>query len=138
MATLLSALALSLLVALAWGDDQESPHRQASFCILNYWNGCEGICLVCHGGSDIVDDRTICLDCHTRQGGPANHPVAVAYESLKTALVAHPQGPKLLCEKDGGPCRVQCSTCHNPHSSEVNLLRVDNQHSALCLSCHRK
>jgi len=138
MAGLVIALIVSLLAAPAWAQDGDNPHQQASFCILNYWSGCDGVCLLCHGGADVVDDRTVCFDCHTRQGGPADHPVAVAYESARTALISHPQGPKLVCEKEGGPCKVQCSTCHNPHSSKLNLLRVDNQGSALCLSCHRK
>lgn len=88
--------------------------------------------------ADLVDDVSLCIGCHTAMGGPRDHPVGIEYQSLTKALVAAPQGPKLLCVKDGGACKLQCSTCHNPHSSEADLLRVNNQGSALCISCHNK
>ncbi|RLJ17570.1 hypothetical protein DJ030_13435 [bacterium endosymbiont of Escarpia laminata] len=31
---------------------------------------------------------------------------------------------------------VLCSTCHNPMGNEQIFLRVDNNRSALCLSCY--
>jgi len=33
---------------------------------------------------------------------------------------------------------VECSSCHNPHSSNPLFLRVSNQGSRLCLTCHNK
>jgi predicted CXXCH cytochrome family protein len=35
--------------------------------------------------------------------------------------------------------RVQCASCHDPHSSMTTFLRVDNtKSSALCRTCHKK
>jgi len=33
---------------------------------------------------------------------------------------------------------VECATCHNPHTKNVTFLRIQNEKSALCLTCHIK
>ena len=151
MSTIISALLLSLLATLAWSQDDANPHKKAATCIYQFSSGCDIICLVCHPPgeltpsdqvitdvADIEDDIILCLDCHSTHAGPNNHAVGVEYNTLLTKLVSAPDGVKLKCAKTGSPCKLQCSTCHNPHSSEVNLLRINNQGSALCIACHRK
>lgn len=33
---------------------------------------------------------------------------------------------------------IECSSCHDPHSVNTTFLRVDNNDSRLCLTCHSK
>jgi len=33
---------------------------------------------------------------------------------------------------------IECSSCHDPHSSNSNFLRLQNEGSQLCLTCHIK
>lgn len=33
---------------------------------------------------------------------------------------------------------IECSSCHDPHSNTTNFLRVSNEGSRLCLTCHVK
>jgi predicted CXXCH cytochrome family protein len=33
---------------------------------------------------------------------------------------------------------VECASCHDPHSTNVTFLRIDNTGSAVCLACHIK
>jgi len=33
---------------------------------------------------------------------------------------------------------VNCRTCHDPHNNLYNFLRVPNDHSQMCLTCHNK
>ena len=33
---------------------------------------------------------------------------------------------------------VECASCHDPHSSNTTFLRISNNSSALCLTCHVK
>ena len=34
--------------------------------------------------------------------------------------------------------RVECATCHDPHSNNATFLRIVNTGSAVCLACHTK
>ena len=34
--------------------------------------------------------------------------------------------------------KVQCASCHDPHTTNVTFLRTSNDASALCLTCHKK
>lgn len=102
----------------------------------------------------VKGDVQLCEQCHTEEsipasgtpllrfvnGGGGNHPVAILYspEDSKTTLIPSPSGPKFFTDEGGNNPKIYCSTCHNSHSSAVNLLRVNNRGSALCLSCHLK
>jgi predicted CXXCH cytochrome family protein len=33
---------------------------------------------------------------------------------------------------------IECSTCHDPHSNNSKFLRLSNEGSRLCLTCHIK
>lgn len=43
-------------------------------------------------------------------------------------------------EGDGGQDvpYIECSSCHDPHSNNSNFLRLPNEGSRLCLTCHIK
>lgn len=38
----------------------------------------------------------------------------------------------------GAVPHIECSSCHDPHSSNMTFLRVENSASRLCLTCHDK
>lgn len=105
-----------------------------------------GFCLSCHDGS--TKDSSM----HSTLGSIAerttrpviigqttgiDHPFSVSYSDarnmsrtlkLKTAPVAP---VKLFNDK------VECASCHDPHSCENPLfLRIKNDRSVLCLTCH--
>jgi predicted CXXCH cytochrome family protein len=64
------------------------------------------------------------------------HPIDVSHDPAKdpslAALNIVSRQVKLF-----GNSKVQCATCHNVHdSSDPKLLRLPNNNSALCLTCH--
>ncbi|RME19063.1 MAG: hypothetical protein D6806_18960 [Deltaproteobacteria bacterium] len=78
---------------------------------------------------------------HQSLPGPAEHPVSVRYASEDVQnfnpAVDGSVGPLPLFGP--GRDRVECTTCHNPHGSPYPaLLRMPNNRSAMCLTCHRK
>lgn len=100
-----------------------------------------------------ADVSDACLGCHDGTSARAmhvegNHPVGVDYERLavqRAASLRPSSSPSGL----GGTIaedllingRVECSSCHDPHAahgSGTTRLRVSNQGSRLCLTCHER
>ncbi len=78
-------------------------------------------------GTDLSDDHPISIE-YDPFSDPGLHPEAhVAQAGLKLFL-------------EDGTQRVQCATCHDPHdlNEGTGLLRMDNNGSRLCLTCHDK
>jgi len=134
------------LVCASCHDDQ---HQPADFSLPTPWNPSGQELDKFYGKlttpiqSNLYD---ICTKCHSGHFTPGvNHPVDIAYlPSLgENDLVLAPEGPLLVCAP-GEDCKVRCVTCHALHPSEnqgqqlAGLLRVRNQGSALCVSCHNK
>lgn len=104
------------------------------------------LCLSCHDGS--VASPVSGFISPAEVGSPFSeglqndHPVNMAYDpSADTGLapVASVVAAGVpLFYQDGIPT-VQCSSCHDPHnkSRSPKLLRVANNGSGLCLTCHR-
>lgn len=152
------------LIALAHGAAWGDPHREAANCRLttSLTQACWSNCVQCHEHTDpivpldiyVKGDAQLCERCHPKEsipvsgtpllrfvsGGGGNHPVEIIYspEGARTVLVPSPTGPKLFTDTDGNNPKLQCSTCHDPMSRSVNLLRINNDGSSLCLSCHQK
>lgn len=90
-------------------------------------------CLSCHDGIAAAEGTSR----HTARGG---HPVSVPYEPfgaqrLNPATTVERRGLKLF-GSEAGPS-VECASCHDPHDNrEGDFLRVSNEGSALCLTCH--
>jgi predicted CXXCH cytochrome family protein len=67
-----------------------------------------------------------------------DHPVSVTFDNtadtkFHTAAEIEAAGLQFYNGK------VQCGSCHNPHTAENRpFLRVSNNGSALCLTCHIK
>jgi predicted CXXCH cytochrome family protein len=102
-------------------------------------SGSSLLCLSCHDGMSAEVVRR-------HQGGlwddRSSHPVSVVYDpyadgKLRPTGVLKSAGLKL--SGDGGELRVECTTCHDPHSNRNgDFLRMSNDRSRLCLSCHMK
>lgn len=68
-----------------------------------------------------------------------NHPVKIYYfpESSTMPLNLDPQGPLLFKDSQDQNPKVHCSSCHDPMTRAPYLLRISNEGSALCLTCHK-
>jgi len=70
-----------------------------------------------------------------------DHPVSVTYDNtLDTAFYdIAPVQASGLPFYGAAHDQLECGTCHNPHDNTYDpFLRVDNQGSNLCLTCHMK
>ncbi len=70
-----------------------------------------------------------------------DHPVSVTYDNTAdtafySATAVTSAGLRLY---GSGGNQVECGSCHNPHNNTyAPFLRINNQGSALCLTCHVK
>ncbi|MBF8271145.1 MAG: hypothetical protein HW380_250 [Magnetococcales bacterium] len=100
-------------------------------------------------GTDLRDEHPIGIDLPTtRVGqdfiGPSVTQDKMAFFDINSNNKADPNEVRFY--KTGSSYRVECASCHDPHGvmaangSEINptFLRVKNQESALCLTCHDK
>ena len=104
------------------------------------------LCLGCHDG---ITAQSVYSTAHATQlaGQLGNsrlgskwlrsHPVGTLYP-----LAAEEYEPRAAVETAGLPLpdgRVQCTTCHDAHNTRgyQGMLRISNERSRLCLTCHR-
>lgn len=71
-----------------------------------------------------------------------DHPISMTYDPALDAQFSpiadiETAGLKLF-DDAGGNNMVQCATCHNPHTTNPTFLRIANNQSNLCLTCHNK
>lgn len=71
-----------------------------------------------------------------------DHPISMVYDpSLDdqfnpiASIVS--AGLKLFSDASNSN-KVECATCHNPHTKNATFLRIDNAASGLCITCHNK
>lgn len=110
-------------------------------------NGWSMLCLGCHDGVTAPD---VFSSAHalaladqwgnSRRGaaGVSSHPVGIAYPAG-----ARDFHPRAAVEGGGLPLpdgRIQCITCHDAHNTHgyAGFLKVSNERSRLCLTCHRR
>ncbi|MDH5233432.1 MAG: cytochrome c3 family protein [Gemmatimonadota bacterium] len=69
-----------------------------------------------------------------------DHPIGVTFSTLDAAFNTQASISAAGLKFYGATVdRVECATCHNPHSStNIPFLRRSNAASALCLTCHIK
>ena len=117
--------------------------------------GSSRLCMGCHDGVTAVGNFGIANPAiHVSPGlanlaiqnlpgaNPANdvgtdlsgrHPVSVIYPKANASMRPITTLAPLPLENG----KVECSTCHDPHSSTYgNFLRMSNSGSALCITCH--
>jgi len=99
-------------------------------------------CLSCHDGTVATG---VHLDGFANLGADLrdDHPISVVYDpevdpALRSGDDVVAAGLKLF--REGGAQTVECATCHNPHDPNTArpFLRVSNEGSGLCLTCHIK
>lgn len=113
-------------------------------------NGPSRMCLSCHDGVTALDayggasgsvymgfgDALIGTDLSDE------HPIGLSYpppDATFYASVATVQAAGLRLPNDGTDDRIECQTCHDPHDMSVgSYLRMDNNDSGLCRTCHLK
>ncbi len=131
------------------GLDREPPKTlplrpyQTAGAVLDGWSL---LCLGCHDGVTAPDVYSSghALTIASQLGrsslgsrGLRSHPVGVKYpfgdEHYQPPLVVEAAG---LMMPDG---RIQCATCHDAHNTDghAGMLRMSNERSRLCLTCHR-
>ncbi|MBF0629145.1 MAG: cytochrome c3 family protein [Magnetococcales bacterium] len=108
-----------------------------------------------HPGVELDPFSLQCLSCHDEKNGNApqrvgmrldgllrhggssglSHPVGRPYDKATSFGGYHPQSrlPTAVALPDG---KVGCISCHQGYTKNHGRLTVDNQGSALCLSCH--
>ncbi len=104
------------------------------------------LCLGCHDGSTAPDvynsPHAINVagelgDVRLGTRGLRSHPVGIKYppDLVKYSAAPAIEASGLLLD-DG---RIQCTTCHDAHNTNrhPHMLRVSNEGSRLCLTCHR-
>lgn len=84
---------------------------------------------------------TVCLSCHTDFANHDEniHPVSVnIYNSDSEEVSVSKSDGKINGDLPlfGNGDMLECATCHDPHTKEVNLLRVAS--GELCKDCHTK
>ncbi len=104
------------------------------------------MCLGCHDGTVAPDvyssphAATIADQLGNSRWGTTplrSHPLGVRYpavdEDLQPRAAVEAAGLKL---PNG---RIQCTTCHDPHNTHrhAGMLRISDERSRLCLTCHR-
>jgi len=78
-----------------------------------------------------------------------DHPISIDYASAKSPSATDGTNSNVGFYQPTGDTfgngvrlysgKVQCASCHDPHRSNTNtFLRVANDGSALCLTCHKK
>jgi predicted CXXCH cytochrome family protein len=104
------------------------------------------LCLGCHDGTTAPDvynsPHAVNVagelgDMRLGTRGLRSHPVGIKYppEPEKYYAAAAIEAGGLLLD-DG---RIQCTTCHDAHNTNrhAHMLRISNEGSRLCLTCHR-
>ncbi|MBI4593002.1 MAG: cytochrome c3 family protein [Candidatus Rokubacteria bacterium] len=84
-------------------------------------------------GTDLTNDHPVSMDYSTAKS-PSSTDGTSGSVGFKTPTGdVFSNGVRLYSGK------VQCGSCHDPHRSNTNVfLRVSNDGSALCLTCHKK
>jgi predicted CXXCH cytochrome family protein len=114
------------------------------------------LCLSCHDGTVAVDNfggntsGTSFLTGNANIGTDLNddHPISFTYDDALASADGGLHNPSTTNSGLGGTIsedlligdQLQCASCHDVHNGSGldNLLRLSNNASALCLTCHNK
>jgi predicted CXXCH cytochrome family protein len=106
-------------------------------------------CLSCHDGVTAVDAYGGSLGTPGKiLGSPYNvgfggdlsrqHPVSISALTLGGSIGSAKSAGLVFYDSEGFS-RVECPTCHDPHlTTHEKFLRISNNESALCQTCHSK
>ncbi len=112
------------------------------------------LCMSCHDGTSALNAVIYTPNGTTFKTGAApggallgtdlsnDHPVGFSYDASITGqgaparLAQTPDPTKVKLFGTTGARRVECSSCHDAHSTALGFLRSPNTNSSLCLACH--
>lgn len=113
-------------------------------------DGSSILCLSCHDGTialGSVVSRITPIDMTSAMSTRGNlttdlsndHPISFTYNSSLATADGQLKTPPLAIAHLDNNSKLQCTSCHNPHSEiNPNFLVATNQNSALCNLCHEK
>ena len=110
------------------------------------------VCMACHDGSVAVDAfggtsgtaaARVSGDLKVGPNMSDDHPISFAYPSTDSEIVAKATVVAAGLPMFNGGNDMECATCHDVHNTATAvganaLLRVNNNGSALCTTCHSK
>ena len=115
------------------------------------------LCLSCHDGTVALDSfggatgsTFISGDAHIGTDLRGTHPIGIVYDSALATADKGLFNPDTKTTALGGSVRddllfgagnLECASCHDVHNSQStggSLLRISDNGSALCLTCHDK
>ncbi|MFQ5501480.1 MAG: cytochrome c3 family protein [Phycisphaerae bacterium] len=117
-------------------------------------SGPSKMCLSCHDGSMALGNvlsrpqsYPIVMTARTIPPGTADltndlsddHPIGFRYDRALSNRDRQIRPPEVVTQKLplGAHSEMHCTTCHDPHNNELgSFLRVTDQMSAICISCH--
>lgn len=117
-------------------------------------SGPSKMCLSCHDGTMALGNvlsrpasEPIVTTFRTMPPGNADlttdlsddHPIGFRYDRALSNADPQIRAPEVVSSllPMGSHGEVHCTTCHDPHNNELgNFLRVTDQMSAICISCH--
>jgi len=123
-------------------------------------NASSKLCLSCHDGTVALENfggittGTTYISSSNLVGGPSGndlsreHPISFEYTDALAALDGGLYAPSSTNSGLGGTIeqdmlfdnRLECASCHDVHNryGVAHLLKMSNNNSQLCLSCHNK
>ena len=117
-------------------------------------SGPSKMCLSCHDGSMALGNvlsrpvtHPIVMTARTIPPGAADltndlsddHPIGFRYDRALANIDRQLRPPEVISRELplGVHGEMHCTTCHDPHNNELgDFLRIPDQMSALCISCH--
>lgn len=114
------------------------------------------LCLSCHDGTVAVDNfgdqssgiHFISGNANLGTDLSGDHPISLTYDASLASADGGLYDPTTTMSGMGGTidqdlligAQVQCASCHDVHNGSgiEKLLRISNDASALCLTCHNK
>jgi predicted CXXCH cytochrome family protein len=118
-------------------------------------DGISKLCLSCHDGTIAIDSfggntGTSFIGGNLRIGTDlrGNHPISITYDTALAAEDTALNDPSGAASGVGSTIdqdllfagKLECASCHDVHNSggHESLLRIANEGSRLCLTCHNK
>jgi len=102
------------------------------------------LCIECHTGyyTENYMYSDLCLSCHINNKYLENrsHPL-VEYDMFKKGLhsTSNSFGNFYTIDEVLKNGKLECVTCHDPHNNQYGMfLRMSNEYSQLCMTCHNK
>lgn len=110
-------------------------------------DGSSILCLSCHDGTIALGDvmslptpiimtSAINSTYNITTDLSNDHPISFVYDAALATSDGQLKTPPLLNNVLDKNSKMQCTSCHNPHSTNPKFLSITNEYSKMCFSCH--